>query len=150
PGVISRAVFSPDAQYIYVLSSQANGGSTLSRVEVATSRVLPLARDLDSAPSRSPLGISADGARLYLSLASLKLPDPAERQKPVPPRFLDVYDFDLATGRARKLIASAIDKTNPAASGGYLYWSQAVVHESVVVMPLAGGVPREIVPNAFL
>jgi Tol biopolymer transport system component len=150
PGVITGAVFSPDAQYIYVLSSQPNGGAALSRVEVSTSRVLPLAKDLDAAPSRNTLGISADGARLYLSLASLKLPDAAERQKPVAPRFLDLYEFDAASKRTRKLIASNIDKTNPTESGGYLYWSQADVRESVVVMPAAGGAPREIVPNAFL
>jgi Tol biopolymer transport system component len=150
PGVVTGAVFSPDAQYIYVLSSQPNGGSTLSRVEVSTSRVLPLAKDLDAAPSRSPMGISADGARLYLSLASLKLPDPAERQKPVAPRFLDLHEFNLKTNRPKKLIASDIDKTNPAEAGGYLYWSQSVVRESVVVLPAAGGLPREVAPNAFL
>ena len=150
PGVITGAVFSPDAQYVYVLSSQPNGGTALSRVEVATNRVLSLARDLDAAHAFSPLGISADGARLYLSLAGLKLPDPAERQKPAASRFLDIYELDLASKRSRKLLASDIDKTAPTEVAGYLYWAQAVVHESIVVLPASGGAPREVVRDAFL
>jgi hypothetical protein len=148
PGIITGAAFSPDAKYVYAVSRQPNAGSSLVRVEVATSRVLTLARDLDAAPGRSPLSVSPDGTRLYLSLASQKLPDPAERQKPVAARFLDIYEFSLAAKRLRKLVSSSVDKTNPVEIAGYLYWGQSTINESIAVIPSEGGVARELVPNA--
>ncbi len=148
PGIITGAAFSPDGKYVYVMARQANAGTTLSRVDTETNRVLPLAKDLDAAPARSPLSVSPDGARVYVSLASAKLPDPAERQKPVAARFLDLYDFTVATKKLRKVFASSVDKTFPVEAGGYLYWGQNTLRESVVIVPAGGGAAREIVADA--
>ncbi len=147
-GVITGAAFSPDAQSVYVLSRAPNGGSSLLRVNAQTGRVDTLARDLDAAPGRSPLSVSPDGARLYLSLAGQKAPDVAERQKPEAQRFLNLYEFDLSSRRLKLLVPSGVDKTAPVEANGYLYWAQSVLRDSVVVLPAAGGAAREVIAGA--
>lgn len=147
-GVITGAVFSPEADAIYAMVRQANGTSSLVKVIVDASRILPLAQGLDADPRRTPLSLSPDGRRLYLSLAGEKAPDPAERQKPDAGRWLNLYSFDLATKRFRKIFESAGDKTAPVEAAGYLYWAQNAARDSIVALPAAGGAAHGVLAGA--
>jgi hypothetical protein len=108
-GVVLAARFSPDAKYVYVLSRQESGASTLSSVDISTLRVTQLARDLDAWPFPGPeLAVSSDGKSLILPLATLKAPDDARRQAThAEERWLKHYRFDLATRQfSRRAMAS--------------------------------------------
>ena len=102
-GVVLAARFSPDAKYVYVLSRQESGASTLSSVEVSSLRTTQLARDLDAWPFPGPeLAVSSDGKSLVLPLATLKAPDDARRQAPRLSHFRRA-----SAARARRRIAGA-------------------------------------------
>ncbi|MBZ5527795.1 MAG: hypothetical protein LAN71_07845 [Acidobacteriia bacterium] len=147
-GVVTGAVFSPDADEAYVMVRQANGASSLVKVLVDSGRMTPIVQDLDADPRMSPLSISPDGRRLVLSLAGEKAPDAALRQKPEAGRWLNLYSFDLASKRFRRIFESAVDKTAPVEAAGYLYWAQTTARESVVALPSAGGAAHEVVGGA--
>jgi Tol biopolymer transport system component len=150
PGVITGAVFAPDAESLYAMVRQADGSTSLVQMPVGMGKAVPLAQGLDADPGRSPLSLSPDGGRLYLSLVGEKAPDAAARQNPDAERWLDIYEFALATKRLKRLVHSAGDKTAPVEATGNLYWSQNTIHDSVVALPVAGGPVHEVLPGAEL
>jgi Tol biopolymer transport system component len=147
-GVVTGAVLSPDADEVYVMVRQADGASSLVKVLVDSGRILPLVSGLDADPRMSPLSISPDGKRLYLSLAGEKAPDAAVRQQPEAARWLNLYSFDLASKRFRRIFESAVDKIAPVEAGGHLFWAQNAARESVVALPAAGGAAHEVAGGA--
>jgi WD40 repeat protein len=147
-GVVLSAKFSPDAKYLYVLSRQENGASTLSSVAVSIPKVTELARDLDAWPFPGPeLAITSDGKSLVLPLATLKSPDDARRQVPrAPERWLKLYRFDIASRQFSLLVGEAdSDQTDPAIVGNDLYWVSGRNTKSVVTFPSAGGPVHPVV-----
>jgi Tol biopolymer transport system component len=145
-GTIVSMAFSPDGAIFYELVFQPNGESTLSSIEVGTGKTRVIASHLDASPMFDRMAISPDGKRAYLALASDGPPNDVERQNPRAERWLKIYEMDLATGAHRRLVESpGEDNSGPAVIGGNLYWSRAIVHDSIVVVPAAGGDAREIV-----
>jgi len=143
-GVVTGAVFSPKADDVYVLVRQTSGSSSLVKISVETGRILPLVNGLDADPRMSPLSISPDGKRIYLSLAGEKVPDPGERQKPDAGRWLNLYSLDLLSKRLRKVFESGADKIAPVEAAGNLYWAQNTMRDSIVALPAAGGAAHEV------
>ena len=141
-GVVLTAKFSSDAKYLYVLSRQESGASTLSSIAVSSLHVTQLAHDLDAWPFPGPeLAVSTDGKSLILPLATLKAPDDARRQAVhAPERWLKLYRFDL-TSRQFSLVSAepSEDQTDPAVVGGDLYWVSSRNTKSVVAFPAGGG-----------
>jgi len=147
-GVVLAARFSPDANYIYVLSRQESGASALSSVEVSTLRVTQLARDLDAWPfPGQELAVSSDGKSLILPLATLKAPDDARRQAThAEERWLKLYRFDLATRQFSLLVAAAdSDQTDPGVVNDDLYWVSSRNRKAVVAFPSTGGAVHTVV-----
>jgi Tol biopolymer transport system component len=147
-GVVLAARFSPDAKYVYVLSRQESGASTLSSVDISTLRVTQLAHDLDAWPFPGPeLAVSSDGKSLILPLATLKAPDDARRQAThAEERWLKLYRFDLATRQFSLLVATAdSDQTDPGVVKDNLYWVSSRNRKAVVVFPSSGGAVHTVV-----
>jgi Tol biopolymer transport system component len=145
-GEILSMAFSPDGGTFYDLVFQPNGESILSSIEVSTGKTRIIASHLDASPFDGRMAIAPDGKRAYLALASDGPPNDVERQNPHAERWLKIYEMDLATGARRRLVESAgQDNSGPAAIGGSLFWSRAVVHDSIVAVPATGGEAKEIV-----
>jgi hypothetical protein len=149
-GVVTGAVFSPDAEDVYVMARQENGASSLAKVQVESGRITPIVSGLDADPRMSPLSISPDGRKLYLSLVGEKFPDPTVLQKLDAGRWLNIYAFDLASKRFRKIFDFAADKTAPVEAAGYVYWAQTTASDSIVALPAAGGDAHEVLAGAQL
>jgi hypothetical protein len=147
-GVVLAARFSPDAKFVYVLSRQESGASTLSSVDVSALRTTQLARDLDAWPFPGPeLAVSSDGKSLVLPLATLKAPDDARRQAPrAEERWLKLYHFDLATRKFSLLVATAdSDQTDPGFVKYDLYWASSRNRKAVVAFLSSGGAVHTVV-----
>ncbi len=147
-GVVLAAKFSPDAKFVYVLSRQESGASTLSSVDVGTLQVSQLARDLDAWPFPGPeLAVTSDGKSLILPLATLTAPDDARRQSThAKERWLKLYRFDLATRQFSLLVATAdSDQTDPGIVNGDLYWVSSQNKKAVVAFPSSGGAVHTVV-----
>jgi len=145
-GKVISLAFSPDSEMLYVLVFQANGESTLSSLEVRTGKMNVIANHLDASPVEDQMGVSSDGKRAYLALASDGSPNDAERQNPRAERWLKIYEMDLTTGARRRLVESpGQDNSGPAQIGDSLYWSRTVLHDSIIAVPAAGGNAKEII-----
>lgn len=141
-GVVLTAKFSPDAKYLYVLSRQESGASTLLSIAISNLHVTQLARDLDAWPFPGPeLAVVSDGKSLILPLATLKAPDDARRQSAhAAERWLKIYRFDLARRRFSSLVEeSGEDQTDPTVVGADLYWVSSRNTKNVVAFPSSGG-----------
>lgn len=109
------------------------------------------ASHLDASPIEERMAISGDGERAYLALASDGAPNDVERQNLRAERWLKIYQMDLSTGVLTRLVDSpGQDNSNPEVIGDHLYWSRAVVHDSIVAIPAAGGDAKEIVAGGEL
>src|SRR5277367_6837907 len=124
-GRIMGMVFSPDGNYFYDLVFQANGESSLQRINVYTGAGKVIATHLDANPDPGRIVISADGNKMYLALATDGPPINEARHQPDADRWLKIYELDIATG-ARRLVVSSPGQDNfaPALVGSDLYWTR--------------------------
>jgi len=144
PGAITGTAFASGAKTLFVIARQPDGGSTLFKVDARSGTMEILRRDLDADPYWHPISLSSDGKRLYLALVGPKAPNVAERQQPDAPRWMDIYAFELATGRLSLLVHTPHDKRAPIEAGGYLYWAQVAGGDGIVALPANGGPAHEV------
>jgi len=138
-GSVSGFVWSPDGSMVYAAVWHEDGMTSLVRINRESGAMATLAKDLDAPPRLSPLGISADGKRLYIGLASSAAPAAEARHQPDADRDLDIYELDLATGARRVVLEGPGDDFAPRVANGFLYWTHNDIHDSVVVLPSSGG-----------
>jgi Tol biopolymer transport system component len=145
-GRVTAMTFSPDGSALYVLMFRSNGDSSLVRILVHSLNTKTIASDLDASPFPGNISLSADGKSLFLPLASPGAPNNEARHKPNAPRWLKIYQLDLATGDRQPVVESDNqDNFGPTLVGENLYWTRNVSHNSVVLVPTGGGDARELV-----
>jgi Tol biopolymer transport system component len=146
PGVVTGLTWLPDGGSLLVLTREASGTSTLSRLELTRGHSTPVARDLDAATFGSPLAVGPDGRHAYVALASSGAPAPEARHEPYARRRLGIYEVDLATGTRRSVVPAPEkgDAFAPSIAAGHLYWTHTTTDESIVVIPAAGGPARVV------
>lgn len=144
-GVITAWTWAPDGSFVYVLASDIDGIASLVQVSAESYRTDTILEGLDTHPSQDALGISNDGTRLYLALASEGIPDPSIRHSPTADRDQDIYQFDLATGALSALVQGPGDDFWPGVADGYLHWTHNELTQAVVVVPASGGEARVVV-----
>jgi Tol biopolymer transport system component len=148
-GAITGLVWSPDGRLIYALAWHKDGLTSLVRINLETGAIETLAKDLDALPwPSSDLGISRDGKRLYVALASPAAPAPEARHEPEADRDLDIYELDPATGARRVVVQALGDDFDPCVADGFIYWTHNDIHDSVVVLPSSGGEARVVEDRA--
>jgi Tol biopolymer transport system component len=145
---VTGVAWAPDGQSVYAVVCEESGASSVLRVPRGKGDVATVAKDLDAPPRESPIAVSADGARIYIALASASRPDNEARHRPSIRRDLDIYEIATATGARRAVVERPDDDFAPAVVGDTLYWTRAEVREAVVVVPAAGGESRDVVPDA--
>jgi len=143
-GTITGLVWSPEGKQIYALAWHENGLASLLRLDRETGGIETLINDLDANPWLNPLGISADGKRLYVALASPVAPVAEARHQPETDRDLDIYELEPATGARRVVVEAPGDDFAPSVASGFLYWTHSDIHDSVVVLPSSGGEARVV------
>lgn len=149
-GEITGFAWSPDGRLIYALVWHEDGMTSLVRVKPENGNIETLIKDLDAESRLSPLSVSADGRRLYVTLACPMAPVAEARHQPEADRDLDIYELDLSTGARRVVVQDAGDDFAPRLADGFLYWTHNEIHESVVVIPSSGGAARIVVDEAEL
>jgi Tol biopolymer transport system component len=148
PGMANAFAWYPDASALLVMVPEGTGLSSLHRLDARTGAMRVVARGLDAAPRIGTIAVAPDGRRAYVALASGGAPQLEERHDPHADRDLDIYELDLTTG-ARRMVASTIgDDTTPLLAGGTLYWTSTRVDASAVALPIEGGAPHSVVPDA--
>jgi Tol biopolymer transport system component/ketosteroid isomerase-like protein len=148
PGTIT-AVAWLDPVNLLALASDARGASSLYRVDSTTAQRTPVARGLDADPVNSHVAVARDGRHAYIALAGATAAAPEARHDPFADRDLDIYEIDLRTGARRALIATDADESAPFVVGDDLYWTSSRFDSSVVLVPIAGGPVRQVVPRAM-
>lgn len=143
-GSITGFVWSPDGRLICAMVWHEDGLTSLLRINLETAGTETLAKDLDATPWLSDLGISGDGRRLYIALASSAAPVAEKRHDPDADRDLDIYELELATGARRVMVQGPGDDFAPSVANGFLYWTHNDIHDSVVVHPASGGEARVV------
>jgi len=147
-GVSGRVIgmtFSPDGNYFYDLLFEPNGQSSLVRIDVNTGAAKAILNHLDANPGGELLATSADGHKIYISLASEGAPSNEARQQPDVDRWLKIYELDLPGGARRAIVDTPGEDNNaPVVVGNDLYWVRTVYHASVVLVPATGGDAKEI------
>jgi len=143
-------VWSPDGRLIYATTLHKDGLTSLVRINPETGNIETLAKDLDAFHWFSSLGISADGRRLYVALASSTAPVTEARHLPDADRDLDIYELELATGAIRVVAQAPGDDLAPYVAEGFLYWTHNDISDSVIVIPSSGGAARAVVEGAEL
>ena len=143
-GNVTSFVWSPDGRLIYALAWHDDGLTSLVRINPETGVVQTLARDLDAPDFMSDLSISSDGRRLYTSLSGPAAPVAEARHQPNADRDLDIYELEPATGARRVVVQAPGDDFAACVANGFLYWTHNDIHDSVVVIPSAGGAARVV------
>ena len=149
-GYITSFAWAADGRVIYALAWQENGSTSAVRINIETGSIATLFKDLDASPWPDDLGISSDGRRLFLALASPQAPIAESRHRPDEDRGLDIYELDLATGARRVVVQAPGDDFAPCLGGGFLYWTHNDIRDSVVVVPSSGGAARVVLEAAAL
>jgi len=147
-GVITAWTWAPDGSAAYVLVSNIDGIASLMHVSAKSYQANMILDGLDTHPTQDAIGISADGTRLYLALASEGTPDPTVRHQPIADRDQDIYELALKTGKLSALVRGPGDDFWPGVAGGYLYWTHNELSQAAVVVPTAGGEARVVVEGA--
>ncbi|MEO7138456.1 MAG: hypothetical protein ABI037_12125 [Gemmatimonadales bacterium] len=147
PGRVTGWAWLPDSKSLLAMVADTQSLSTLVRLELSSGRTEVLARDLDADPTFSPVAVTTDGHYAYVALASLGIPSPQDRKESVANRDLDIYEVKLVYGRRHVVVGTPADDFAPQVSAGHLYWTTASIDASVVVIPIAGGAARTIVPG---
>jgi Tol biopolymer transport system component len=137
---------------VLLLSMDERGSSTLFELKPASGTMKAVARELDAPPFLAQVAVAPDGRRAYLPLAAAAVPDPEVRQQPLAPRYLGIWEIELATGARHPIVAPTpgIDAFGPTIAGGHLFWIQAATEASVVVLPMTGGAARVVAADGML
>jgi Tol biopolymer transport system component len=150
-GRITGLGWAPDGQFVYAMTCDGRGLSTLTRVSVFDApKPAVVAENLDASPDASPVAISADGKHAYVALASRGIPAQASRHDPHAARWLAIYELDLDRRTRRSVMATEADNFAPAVAGKSLLWTRSLVTDGVVVVPIGGGDARTLVDRAEL
>ncbi len=149
-GRVTGIAWLPRGDALLVMLSDSLGVGSLVELSLASGEAVVRARDLDADPALSPIAVSPDGHRAFVALSTVDAPRPEERHRPNADRDADIYEIDLATGAERAVVATPAEETAPAVVNGQLYWTHTAIDMAVVVLPIAGGDARVVVPGAFL
>ncbi len=145
-GKVRAMTFSRDGEMFYELVMLPEGESILVGIEVRTGKTRTIASHLDASPISAPITISPDNKYAYLALASDTAPDNEARHKPDADRWLKIYELDLASGSRRLVVSSpGQDNSGPQIVSRTLYWTRTVMHDSIAVVPSAGGTAKEVI-----
>jgi hypothetical protein len=148
PGTVS-AVAWLDSVNLLALASDTRGASSLFRINSTTGQRSLIARALDADPLTSRIAVARDGRRAYIALAADTAAPPEARHDPFADRDLDIYEIDLRSGARRPIIDTDADESAPFVVGEDLYWTSSRMQSSIVLLPVAGGGVRHVVPNAM-
>lgn len=144
-GRVIAMAFAPDESALYVLAFPTSGRSTVVRITLRPLGTKTIASNLDANSVPDRMAVSDDGKKLYLALASDSAADNEARHAPNAERWLKIYEVDIATGARRMVVESpGQDCNNPLIAGGNLYWTRNLMQTSVVIVPAAGGVAKEL------
>ncbi len=151
-GRITGLTWSGDGQALYLtVWDDTRGLSTLLRLADGSAELQPVVEGLDAEPFDARLSTSPDGQRVYLALASASdRPPGVARHQPDADRDLDIYEIDLASGDRRPIVQGPGDDFGPVVAGGQLHFTRNDIHESVVVIPAAGGPARLVAERGEL
>jgi Tol biopolymer transport system component len=147
-GFVTGVAWAPPGDVVYALVDHDDGVSSLVQVEVPGREMTTIKEGLDATNRYNSIGVSADGAFLYLALAGPGPPDPEARHQPVADRDMDIYELSLETGGLRPVVETAGDDFYPIVVGDYLYWTHNDLDDAVAVVPIAGGEARVVVEDA--
>lgn len=145
-GRVTSMAFTPDGNALYAVVFRAGGDSSLIRILPHSQSTKTIATGLDASPEHGSIAIAPDGRSIFIGLATDGRPNNESRHRPESDRWLKIYQFDLATSARHVVVESAReDNFDPAVIGSNLYWSRNLSHDSVVVLPVAGGEAAEVV-----
>ena len=149
-GSVNGLTWTPDGDALYAIVLHPTGLSSLAKI--SPDGIITVVRtELDASPYFNALSFSADGGSLFLALAGDTAPNPKARHDPeAPHRDLDIYAFDLRSGRLRVVVSTPGDDICPAVADDSLYWTHNDPKPDVVVFSLAGGEPRAVADHGFL
>jgi len=146
-GLVTGVGWAPDASAVYAMVFRDDGTSALYRVTPDGEDARLVRGGLDATARFNALAFSPDGGSVYLSLVGTGPPDPEARHRPDADRDLDLYRLELSDGPLRPVVTEEGDDFRPQIVGGELYWTHNVYHDDVAVLPVEGGVPRDIVAD---
>jgi Tol biopolymer transport system component len=149
-GQINGISWSPDNRHVYATTWQANGETSLVRIEPQTGKITTITESLDAAPWFNTIGINPDGNHLYLALASGNAPVNEARHQPNAPRNLRIHEIDQRTGSRTVKVSSTTDDFAPTVIDNELYWNRNEIHNAIVAVPSSGGEPRLVQDNAAM
>ena len=147
-GPILGLVWSPGGDAVYVRVRGEIGLSSIVRVAADTGEKVTVADGLDALGTPDSLGVSPDGKRLYVALASSTAPDPEERHRPGVDRDLDIYEIEIESGERRVRGQTPGDDIAPVVANGFLYWTANEVRDEVAVLPVEGGEAQTVAEYA--
>ena len=150
-GAVNGLSWTPAGDALYSIVLHPDGLSSLERISV-DGNVTSVRQNLDASPFFNTLAFSADGAIVYLSLASESVPDVAERHDPeAKDRDLDIYALDLQNKQLRLVMRSeGGDDFCPQVAAGSVYWTHNDPAAEVVSFPIGGGELRAVADHGFL
>ena len=138
--------FTPDGNAVYAVVFRTGGDSSLIRILPHSQSTKTIATGLDASPEHGSIAIAPDGRSIFIGLATDGRPNNESRHRPESDRWLKIYQLDLTTGARHVVVESAHeDNFDPSVIGSKLYWSRNLSHDSVVVLPVAGGEAAEVV-----
>ena len=140
----------PTNESLLVLTTDSSASSTLVRLDLESGRTTLVAKDLDAGPWPRGLGVSSDGRRAYLALASAHVPAAAVRNRPYASRAFGIYEITLSTGARRVFVPPPErgDYIEPAVAAGRLFWTHSEANVSTVIVPIHGGGARTVIRGA--
>jgi len=140
----------PTNESLLVLATDSSARSTLVRLDLESGRTTLVASDLDAGPRPRGLGVSSDGRRAYMALASAHVPAAAVRNRPYAPRAFGIYEINLSTGARRVFVPPPErgDYIAPTVAAGRLFWTHNEANASTVIVPIHGGDARVVIRGA--
>jgi Tol biopolymer transport system component len=150
-GAVNGLSWAPAGDALYSIVLHPDGLSSLEKISLEGS-LTTVRSNLDASPFFNTLAFSADGATVYLSLASESVPDVAQRHDPeAKDRDLDIYALDIRNNQLRLVMRSASgDDFCPQIAAGVLYWTHNEPGAQVVLFPIGGGEPHAVAEHGFL
>ncbi|MFI5179798.1 MAG: hypothetical protein ACHQPI_00195 [Thermoanaerobaculia bacterium] len=152
-GLATGVAFSPDGTLLYASVFKPNGISIVVRITPGKPGIVTIADGLDAvAPEmNSGISVSPDGRSLFIALVGDAPPDNEARHQPKAPRWLKIYQIDVATG-ARHIVSGSAGQDNfgPSVADGHLFWTRNILHSAVALLPASGGEAKDIIADGEL